>query len=251
MWRRAVNKRRNKVLGPRATSLPPALHRELGGEKPAAKQRQAEKTAVGRAVVSLHPPPDPIFIVKSLKIQVRASCSVSLTAAFLSLLRPREPPLPPISCCLPALSPFFFPISSLLFICILSLFLPFLHSAFPHYLPSPQLPAQPRSLPTPRVGPWHPMGGTDNDDRRPLPKPRHKTKEQIPPYPQPCFSYCSTWTQNKDNSLFTAVLKLSANRCVLFHSENTERGSGLLRWASQGTTFTQIISQARLVFFFS
>lgn len=101
-------------------------------EKNQQQNRQEEKTAVGRAVVSLHPPPDPIFIVKSLKIQVRASCSVSLTAAFLSLLKPREPPLPPISCCLPALSSFFFPISPLLFICILSLFLPFLYSAFPH-----------------------------------------------------------------------------------------------------------------------
>lgn len=222
MWHTAINRHRNRVLGPRATRLPPALHPELRGGKPAAKQRQAEKTAVGRAAVPLHPPPDPVFIVKALKIQVRASCSVPLTAAFLSPSKSREPPLPPISCCFPAPSPFFLPISSLQFIRTLSLFLPFLHSALPPYLP-------PRRAPLPAhttSGVKHPMGGTGSDDRRALPKSRHETKEQAPPHPHLCFSCGSTWAQKKDshfsgNPLFTAALRLSANRCVLFQSQNT------------------------------
>lgn len=142
MWHTAANRHRNRVLGPRATRLPPALHPELGGGKPAAKQRQAEKTAVGRAAVPLHPPPDPVFIVKALKIQVRASCSVPLTAAFLSPSKPREPLLPPISCCLPAPSPFFFSPHFLSPVYLHSFPLPPLLALSPSPLsPSPQSPA--------------------------------------------------------------------------------------------------------------
>lgn len=88
--------------------LPRSARRGAGRKKTrrATKPRGVDGRKSSRSSPSS---PRPIIYIKSLKIPVRASCSVALTAAFLQLSKPREPPLPPIPCCLPAPSPFFAP----------------------------------------------------------------------------------------------------------------------------------------------